>query len=82
MQCKENNNIEKFILMHKQRMYRVNEIISLKSKIKLLIIFKTISQIMIMKKVMKQLRIKGLKAKLQVQLSPMEKNSQTMKIPK
>ncbi len=36
MQCKEVNNIEKFILMHKQRMYRVNEIISLKSKIKLL----------------------------------------------
>ena len=36
MQCKEINNIEKIILMHKQRMYRENEIISLKSKIKLL----------------------------------------------
>ena len=36
MQCKEINNIEKIILMHKQRLYRVNDIISLKSKIKLL----------------------------------------------
>lgn len=34
IQCKEITNIEKIILMHKKRMYRVNAIISLKEKIK------------------------------------------------